>query len=206
MRRAGPLNLLHWARACRQTGGWGQCGRSFGLLGDHVEAIEIVGADGNCRTVRHARPPAPAEAAAPPDPNDDSELFYAILGGSPGNFGVLTHIHLSPHHDTACKRCKCSHAGSVGVKIAAVYTPDATRRVLKIFEEMSDDDEYPRGIDVCLTVMGYSYNPSEFNNPLDRAFGLHPENARFRENRDLLEKFQARACIGPPPRHLSPLL
>jgi FAD/FMN-containing dehydrogenase len=56
-----------------QTGGYGQLGRSFGLFGDHVLSLEVVDHEGNFKEVTRA---------------SDPELFYAILGGSPGNLRI----------------------------------------------------------------------------------------------------------------------
>jgi hypothetical protein len=52
-------------------------GRSFGLFRDHVLSLEIVDHERNFKEVTKAT---------------NSELFYAILGGSPRNFSVLTHF------------------------------------------------------------------------------------------------------------------
>src|ERR1700722_3751791 len=49
-----------------QTGGYGQLGRSFGLLGDHVVSLEVVDHEGNSKEVTR---------------DSDKDLFYAILGG-----------------------------------------------------------------------------------------------------------------------------
>ncbi|KAG9596573.1 FAD-binding domain-containing protein, partial [Aureobasidium melanogenum] len=59
-----------------QTGGYGQLGRSFGLFGDHIVGIRMVDYNGDVKEVTE---------------QSDSELFNAIRGGSPGNFGIITH-------------------------------------------------------------------------------------------------------------------
>ena len=124
-----------------QTGGWSQLGRAFGLFGDHVDAVELITADGELRTVTRGVPA-------------DAELFYAVLGGSPGNFGVLTHLHMRPHSDDGCKRCGgVSHNGSIGLKVVALYNRNALEAVLQRLALMSDDPTYPRNIDVAVTVM-----------------------------------------------------
>ena len=124
-----------------QTGGYSQLGRAFGLFGDHVDAIELVTADGEVRTVTRGVPA-------------DAELFYAVLGGSPGNYGVLTHLHMRPHSDEACKRCGgVSHSGSIGLKVIALYSRSALEAVLTRLAAMSDDPAYPRNIDAAVTVM-----------------------------------------------------
>ncbi len=70
-----------------QTGGYGQLGRSFGLLGDHVWEIRLIDHDAEIKVV---------------DKASDPELFHAILGGSPGNFGVITHYTMEVHREYLC--------------------------------------------------------------------------------------------------------
>lgn len=65
-----------------QTGGYGQLIRSFGLLADYVQKVRIITADGQARWVERGRA-------------QDKDILYAILGGSPGNFGVITDVTLN---------------------------------------------------------------------------------------------------------------
>jgi FAD/FMN-containing dehydrogenase len=58
------------------TGGYGVPGRAFGLFGDHIVAIRIITADGRKHWIER-------ETTDP----EEADLFYATLGGSPGNFG-----------------------------------------------------------------------------------------------------------------------
>ncbi|KAG5178609.1 hypothetical protein JKP88DRAFT_158492, partial [Tribonema minus] len=83
-----------------QTGGYGQLSRAFGLFGDHIVAIRIITADQEVRELTRDS----AVAA-------DQELFWAVLGGSPGNFGVLTHVTIRPHHDE-------DHPNAHGMKVS----------------------------------------------------------------------------------------
>ena len=59
-------------------GGVSWLGRRYGLAASHVEAIELVTADGRHRRVDHAHEP---------------DLFWALRGGG-GDFGVVTAIEL----------------------------------------------------------------------------------------------------------------
>lgn len=88
--------------SCVQTGGWGQLTRAFGLFGDHITWIRLITADGAERKIFRD-----TENAL------EKEIFYAVLGGSPGNFGVLTHIELKPHHDD-------DHLNSRGLKVTII--------------------------------------------------------------------------------------
>lgn len=68
-----------------QMGGYGYLACSFGLLGDHVLLLEITDYEGNAKEITKAA---------------DPELFFAFLGGRPGNLGVLTHFTIEVHGDS----------------------------------------------------------------------------------------------------------
>ncbi|KAH9203934.1 hypothetical protein DL95DRAFT_133052 [Leptodontidium sp. 2 PMI_412] len=114
-----------------QTGGWGQLGRSFGLFGDHVVSVEIVDHQGSIKEVT---------------PASDKELFWAILGGSPGNLGVLTHFTIKVHRDQ-------DYQGSLGLKSLFWYDPKTLKRLLDILVEMSDNEDFPGNYDYCVSVL-----------------------------------------------------
>ncbi|MCJ1459429.1 hypothetical protein MMC28_009807 [Mycoblastus sanguinarius] len=118
-----------------QTGGYGQLGRSFGLFGDHVRFLEIVDHEGNSKDIAKAT---------------DPELFYAFLGGSPGNLGVLTHFTIEVHRDS-------DYQGSRGLKALHWYNPTTLNRLLDILVEMSDDENFPRNYDLCISVLSSSF-------------------------------------------------
>ncbi|MBV9810709.1 MAG: FAD-dependent oxidoreductase [Solirubrobacterales bacterium] len=59
-------------------GGLSWLGRRYGLAANHVEAVELVTADGEHRRVDH---------------KDEPDLFWALRGGG-GDFGVVTAIEL----------------------------------------------------------------------------------------------------------------
>lgn len=92
-----------------QTGGYGQMARAFGLLGDHVMGIEFITPDGKKHSITR-------------DTCDRKErdLLFAVLGGSPGNFGVLTHVTFKPLLDS-------DHPNSRGVKLVTLYSPEKVR-------------------------------------------------------------------------------
>jgi FAD/FMN-containing dehydrogenase len=70
------------------TGGYGLPGRAFGLFADHIVSARVITADGRARWY--------SRGATDPE---EADVFYAVLGGSPGNFGVLTHVKLEVHKD-----------------------------------------------------------------------------------------------------------
>ena len=59
--------------------------RAFGLFGDHIRSFEIITANSEKVVVTQ---------------DSNPELFFAVLGGCPGNFGVLTHVTIEPHRDS----------------------------------------------------------------------------------------------------------
>ncbi|RFU78010.1 hypothetical protein TARUN_4245 [Trichoderma arundinaceum] len=126
-----------------QTGGYGQLGRSFGLIGDHIVALEFIDHEGVERKIT---------------PTSHADEFFAWTGGSPGNMGVLTHITLEVHRDA-------DYQGSRGLKSLHVYTPEALRKILQILAEMNDDEDFPRNYDLCVSVISEDY-------PLDGLFDL----------------------------------
>ena len=64
-----------------QTGGYGHLLRSFGLALDYVVELDIILADGQKKTVK--RPNGPPQT-------DDEFLFWGVLGGNAGSFGIVT--------------------------------------------------------------------------------------------------------------------
>ncbi|KAH6680928.1 putative FAD-linked oxidoreductase [Halenospora varia] len=137
-----------------QTGGYGQLGRSFGLFGDHVVSLEIVDHEGNIKEVTTAT---------------DKELFSAILGGSPGNLGVITHITIKVYRDQ-------DYLGSRGLKSLYWYNPETLRGLLDILVEMSDDDNFSRNYDYCVSVISSSNELLSWVPDVDERMRVeHPE-------------------------------
>ncbi|KAF9944319.1 hypothetical protein BGZ70_004793 [Mortierella alpina] len=148
-----------------QTGGYGQLGRSFGLLADHVQKIRIITADGQPREIRRTV-------------EEDKDLFFAVLGGSPGNFGVVTHVTIRVHRDE-------DHPHSRGLKILYPYDRDRLKRLLDVMVEMANDKSFPADYDYCLTMLSAnSLILPSFSPDLDEIMRVeHPEhfgqNGRF---------------------------
>jgi hypothetical protein len=105
-------------------------GRSFGLFGDH----EVVDHEGNFKEVTRA---------------SDPELFYTILGGSPGNLGMIAHFMIEVHRDSDYK-------ASRGLKSLYWYNPETLKHLLDILVEMSDNEDFPRNYDFCISVLSLS--------------------------------------------------
>ncbi|KAJ7625766.1 hypothetical protein FB45DRAFT_922251 [Roridomyces roridus] len=137
-----------------QTGGYGQLGRSFGLFGDHVISLEIIDHAGQEREITRA---------------SDPELFFAWLGGSPGNFGVLTHFSIQVHRDA-------DHVGSLGLRAVHLYDEAKLRKLMGHLAEMSDDENTPRNYDLCISVLSGSFDIGGLMGGLDdKMREEHPE-------------------------------
>lgn len=66
-----------------QTGGYGLLTRCLGLFSDHLVELHVVMPNGDQRVVTKA----------------DQDLWFALLGGSPGNYAIVTHVVIETHRD-----------------------------------------------------------------------------------------------------------
>ena len=127
-----------------QSGGYGQLGRSFGLFADYVVALEVVDPDNAPNYIK--------EVTRKSDP----DLFYALLGGSPGNFGVITHITIAPQDDN-------NHKGSHGLKAIHFYDYNKMKKFLDLMVDWSDKDIKGRNWDLCISIVSQSGKPFASN-------------------------------------------
>ena len=125
-----------------QTGGYGQLGRCFGLLGDHVREIRLIGHDAQIRTI---------------DRSSDSDLFNAILGGSPGNFGIVTHYTLEVYRDADYDYRPVGGLRAWGMKGVWLYSKSNVEALLNKVAEMADNPEFPRNYDLCVSVLSSDF-------------------------------------------------
>jgi hypothetical protein len=118
-----------------QTGGYGQLARAFGLFGDQVVSFEIFLADGTKKTVA-------VDSAV----QADKDLFFAVLGGGPGNYGIVTHITIRPGKDA-------DHKYSRAYKHVIPYDPALDHGVLvQLFDLVQEWENAPGDYDFCFTV------------------------------------------------------
>ena len=118
-----------------QTGGYGQLARAFGLFSDQVVSFEIFLADGTKKTVA-------VDSAV----QADRDLFFAVLGGGPGNYGIVTHITIRPRKDA-------DHKYSRAYKYAIPYDPALDHGVLvQLFNLVREWEHAPGDYDFCFTV------------------------------------------------------
>jgi len=123
------------------SGGYGLPGRAFGLFGDHITAIRVITADGPDGGASEAR----WIERDTTDPQE-AQLFWAVLGGSPGNFAVLTHIRLKVHRGV-------DHPKARGIRLFGLYNSKTLERLLQLKAEMARDTDLPADFDFCITVM-----------------------------------------------------
>ena len=118
-----------------QTGGYSPLGRTHGLLLDHIQSIRIITADG-----------IPKEISRDTQDPLEREIFYATLGGSPGNLGCITHCTVKPIKDS-------DYPKSRGLKASYIYKKDLFRALLQIQADWAMDDELSKYYTCSLAVI-----------------------------------------------------
>ncbi|KAF9957191.1 hypothetical protein BGZ72_002072 [Mortierella alpina] len=117
-----------------QTGGYGQLTRSSGLLADYVQKIRIITAN-------------PPEARwIDRNVAEDKKLFRAILGGSPGNFGVVTDVTLKVLKDE-------DHPLSRGFRCVFLYREETLKKLLDVLVAQDEDDDTPGDYDFIISLL-----------------------------------------------------
>ncbi|KAH8764727.1 hypothetical protein BGZ57DRAFT_902028 [Hyaloscypha finlandica] len=86
----------------------------------------------------------------------NAELFYAILGGSPGNFGVITHYTIEAHRDADHDFPEIGPRPH-GFKGVWLYRDTVLKLLLNEVAAMADDPEFPRNFDLCVSVVSSSF-------------------------------------------------
>ena len=123
-----------------QTGGAGHIARNFGFCIDYVYGFTIVTADGSIREVNRDSPA-----------QEDKDLYWAVLGGSPGAFGVTTNLVFHPILDE-------DYPHSTGWDARIPYTPKRMEACLAILEDAinraqeSDDNALAEGLDMMMSL------------------------------------------------------
>ena len=144
-----------------QTGGYGQLGRSFGLLGDHVREIRFVDHNAELKTI---------------DASSDPDLFNAILGGSPGNFGVITHYTLEVHRDSDYNFKSVGGQAPHGLRVVWWYNKATLEALLAKVAEMADNPDFPRNYDLCVSVLSSDFSIKDLVPEMDGVMKRdHPE-------------------------------
>lgn len=143
-----------------QSGGFSVfCGRSHGWFCDHITHFRLITADLETRVVRKP-------ALGQPDKEND-DLWFAIVGGSPGNFGIVTEMTIKPLWDKDYPESRTS-------TIYMHYSREAHEALLQIVAEYNDKDDLPADFNLCAFVLG-SY-PLVLRPNIDtRMMSQHPE-------------------------------
>ncbi|KAF9965075.1 hypothetical protein BGZ70_005455 [Mortierella alpina] len=142
--RTGGHHYVNLGGHC-QTGGYGASARSFGLLSDHIQKLRIVTAEKEQPEFRWIHRHSESE--------EEQKLFYSVVGGSPGNFGVITHVTLKVHKDE-------DHSLSRGVRGRIPYCRETLKQLLDLVLEMGDDEDFPADYDVVITMT--SERPAQY--------------------------------------------
>jgi hypothetical protein len=129
------------------TGGYGMLYRSYGLFGDHVRVLELITADGVKKTATRD--------------NEHSDLFYAVLGGCPGSFAIVTHIVIEPHRDI-------DHPNSRGFFGTYLYEENRFHRLLNLAKEYANDDYLPIDFDFTITILSFNQDFIELYPGIDQ--------------------------------------
>jgi len=184
-----------------QTGGYGQLSRGFGLLCDHMIGFDIVLASGDHVTIWKPDGDITHKHATPKQKQSNDDLYWAVLGGSPGNYGILTHVYLKPLNDK-------DYPDSRGMKLFTLYTKEKLEKILTVTAEMNDDKELARDFDICVTVMSDSSNgwffrsslpwkPKKFDNLDEEMLVEHAEE--FADGVDYAEQGKMSLPMRPMP-------
>ena len=96
-------------------------------------------------------------------------MFYAVLGGSPGNFGVITHITLQVHKDE-------DYPNSHGFRAVYPWGRHRLQALLDVMVEMVEDENFPGDFDYGITVFSEplsSILEGEIETNYDKKFRKH---------------------------------
>jgi hypothetical protein len=129
--------------------------------------------------------------------DQNAELFYAIRGGSPGNFGVITHYtimvfkaksYMGIENTIKTPKGPVKFQGPRGVKAFWLYNENTLKSLLGYVAAMSDAGNAPRGRDLCVNVLSTDFDitklfPSFKNDEVwkglqDTVFRFFPDNIR----------------------------
>ncbi len=133
-----------------QSGGYGHTLRFMGLLVDYVKSFRIVLADSSYVSVYRPNVEPPSGKTKVID-NDD--IFYGVLGGGPGSFGVVVDYSYESFKDI-------DHPYSSGFSSITWYTKRCFSRLFDTIQQYTidgmngvlDDD-----IDIMCTAMSFDW-------------------------------------------------
>jgi len=142
-----------------QTGGYGHLMRTFGLCIDYVYAFTIITADGEKQRVSRD------------STGKEQDLYWAVLGGSQGAFGVTTEIEFHPIVDT-------DYNSSTGYLKYHSYDNHRAKECITIFTDFcnrcQETDENPNPPDIDMMMSIGTKNTNTGLEPLIEPLGLEP--------------------------------
>jgi hypothetical protein len=121
-----------------QSGGYGHLLRSYGLALDHVLEFKIYTSDGPLRTVHG------------PAAQDKSSLYWGVLGGGPGSFGLLTVVTFDCIRDA-------DHPYSSGYQGFFGYKKSLFSRAMNEVKDWTEkidsrDSTFPQDVDMEISL------------------------------------------------------
>ncbi|MCB9603816.1 MAG: FAD-binding oxidoreductase [Sandaracinus sp.] len=130
---AGQCYAVNLGGHC-MTGGVGQSTRAFGMLADHLLEADVILASGERRTI------GPKSTKL-----EDRELFWAMFGGGPGDYALLTHVTFRPLRDA-------DHAHARGFRRIFPYDPRFdTDKLEALLQLVVDFADAPQDYDLCVS-------------------------------------------------------
>ena len=119
--------------------------RSFGLLIDHVVAVTLVlapeVADGAASVVKLIKP----DGGQTDERND--ELWYALMGGGPGSFGVVIDVTIKPLWSR-----EYPHSRSMITYLT--YTPEKYQQCIDYIAGLAANDDLPADFNASCGIIG----------------------------------------------------
>jgi len=144
-------------------------------LCDHIHSITLITAGGDPASGSVAK----KRVLLRDSTGADADLFFSTIGGSPGNFGVVTEVVFRAHRD-----CDFPHAR--GCQKLYSYNKDALRRLLDLFARYTDEAKLPKAFSVAFSLMDTAETkvPSKIDQQMQRFahdfyFGDMPLNQRM---------------------------
>eukprot|EP00957_Ditylum_brightwellii_P123639 9425838-Ditylum_brightwellii.AAC.1 len=144
-----------------QSGGFSpHIGRSFGLFHDHVVRFCIITSDLQPLVVTKPNPREPEK--------ENDNLWMAVMGGSPGNFGVIVSLELKPLWDNVYPNVRAQvHY--------MIYTPAAWTEVMSFLAELNADNNLPADFNVYAITLGKNprQTPTNMDTKMMGLFNKH---------------------------------
>jgi len=146
-----------------QSGGIGAAVIPFGLFIDHIRAIRII----LPRKIEQWNNEQIGWIDRDTKDPFLADIFYSAIGGSPGNFGVITHVKIKPIHDT-------DHPNSHGCMKAWIFNKEAYDNILEVLDDMVKSEKYPKDFGVAIFILGGSifFSAREWFNKIERKWTI----------------------------------